>query len=159
MTHLLTFSCYGVRLPGDPRGSVDRTRANHRGGPIPPNMPLRDYAKSKQIDPPATLSPTEANLVLSALQEVCAHRGWCLRAVHVRTTHVHLVLDAATAPNIVMATIKAWATRRLREKGTQGARWSRGGNAARLPTETAIQNAIRYVSSQQGPPIALYVAE
>ncbi|MEQ1949704.1 MAG: hypothetical protein ABL995_21140, partial [Bryobacteraceae bacterium] len=159
LTYLLTFSCYGLWLPGDARGSVERKRGTHRGGAIPPSIQLRDYAKSALHNPAKPLTPTEAAVVLNVLQEVCLHRAWRLRAAHIRTTHVHVVLDAPADPHKAIALFKAWVTRRLNENGGASIRWSRGGNAARLSTDAAIQKAIRYVSTAQGTPMAVYVAE
>ena len=39
---------------------------------------------------PYHLDQTRRDAVLEAIQGVCAHRGWLLLAVHVRTSHVHL---------------------------------------------------------------------
>ena len=45
-----------------------------------------------------SLDETRRNTVLAAIQEVCAHRGWRLLAAHVRTTHVHTVVEAEVPP-------------------------------------------------------------
>ena len=49
--------------------------------------------------PPYGLDAMRRDAVLEAIQQVCAHRGWCLLAAHVRTTHVHTVVEAEALRN------------------------------------------------------------
>jgi len=51
--------------------------------------------------------------VLGALHEVCLHHGSSLWAAHVRTGHVHAVVDADMRPEKVMHAFKAYASRSL----------------------------------------------
>ena len=51
--------------------------------------------------------------VLEAMRHVCAHRGWGLLAAHVRTTHMHAVVEAEAPPERVMSGFKVYASRRL----------------------------------------------
>ena len=55
-----------------------------------------------------------------------------------------------------MADLKAYATRRLNQTHGSARRWSRGGNAARLSQDGAINEAIRYIAYGQGAPMAVY---
>jgi REP element-mobilizing transposase RayT len=48
--------------------------------------------------------------VLRAIQEVCAYRGWNLLAAHVRSNHVHTVVEAEDPPERVMGDFKAYAS-------------------------------------------------
>ena len=41
------------------------------------------------------------------------HRGWSLLAIHVRSSHVHAVVEAEVPPERVMSDFKAHASRRL----------------------------------------------
>ena len=134
MVYLLTFSCYGHRLPGDERGSVDRTRGEQRGGLIAPSKALLEHASRR-------------------------FRGWELLAAHVRTTHVHAVTDLPCEPGNALRDFKTYSSRALNR--TQGActRWSRGGSTRRLLTPEAIRAAIKYVADRQGSQMALFVAE
>src|ERR1035438_8833216 len=62
---------------------------------------------------PYHLDQIRRDAVLEAIQEVCVHRGWSLLAAHVRSNHVHTVVEAETPPERVMADFKAYASRRL----------------------------------------------
>ena len=58
--------------------------------------------------------------VLKSLTERCAQREWGLLAAHVRTNHVHAVLNAEPRPERVMNDLKSYASRRLNELGFDG---------------------------------------
>jgi REP element-mobilizing transposase RayT len=51
--------------------------------------------------------------VRNALREVCIYRGWNLWAAHVRTNHVHAVVEAHVRPEKVMNAFKSYASRGL----------------------------------------------
>ena len=53
-----------------------------------------------------------------AIVELCAQKGWRLVALHVRTTHLHIIVGADVAPELILQACKAYATRAL--KGIQG---------------------------------------
>ena len=52
--------------------------------------------------PPYYLDQTRRDAVLKVIQEVCGHRGWGLLAAHVRSNHVHAVVEAEIPPERVM---------------------------------------------------------
>ena len=58
--------------------------------------------------------------VLESVREVCSHRGWSLLAAHVRTTHVHIVVEAEIQPKKVMNDFKSYASRRLNSLAADG---------------------------------------
>jgi hypothetical protein len=82
--------------------------------------------------------------------------------VHVRTNHVHVVVDAPVAPEKVLNEFKAYASRRLNQIGLDNAdrrRWSRHGSTRYLWKREEVESAIGYVADRQGDPMALYVNE
>jgi len=91
------------------------------------------------------------------MRQHCAHRGWELLAVHVRTEHVHVVVASDVTPDVaperVMTELKAWATRRMVQGWLldEGRRtWSRHGSTLYLLTPESVQRACRYVIERQG---------
>jgi REP element-mobilizing transposase RayT len=117
LAYLLTFRSYGTWLPGDDRGSVDR-RAHHRGSPMqPPNAALEQAMRRRLRHPPVHFCAPRRATSEAAIRQHCAHRGWVLLAVHVRTEHVHVVVategTADMAPGRMMTELKAWARRRM----------------------------------------------
>jgi len=111
---------------------------------------------------PFLLNAPSRSVVLAAIREVCLHRGWLLLAAHVRTSHVHIVVDAETKPERVMNAFKSYASRRLNEFGADRPdrkRWARHGSTRWLNDQEDIAAAVRYVVDGQGEAMAVFVAE
>jgi REP element-mobilizing transposase RayT len=99
------------------------------------------------------------NIVLAAMREVCRYKDWRLLAAHVRSNHVHTVVDAEVSPELVMNAFKAYASRALniaypREKSR--IRWTRHGSTLHLWSQEKVDAAVRYVLEKQGEPMAWY---
>jgi REP element-mobilizing transposase RayT len=143
-------------MRGDEKGSVDRAREG-RGGPIEPSATLVNYGKRIMTNVEASLNLHESILVLNAIRETCAFRRWTLLAAHVRSAHVHLVVDGTIEASSAIRDFKSYASRALNGEGVRR-RWARGGNARMLRDSQAVRAAVRYVVDCQGPPMAAYVA-
>ena len=140
-TLFLTFTCYGQHQHGHPDGSWNRDSTSHA-----PHKGLERYEQKLMSEPAYALDPASRALVLAAIEETALRLGWNLIAVHVRTTHVHLVVEAERTPDRVLATCKAYATRALRHAGQNRERfWVR-----RLRTRVALDDVVRYVLDGQG---------
>lgn len=112
--------------------------------------------------PPYWLDRESRTAVLSALREHCVHRGWSLLAAHVRTNHVHAIVEADVRPEKVMNQFKSYASRelnRLDRDGPDRKRWARHGSTRWLWKDEDLQQALRYVVEEQGEPMALFIAE
>jgi REP element-mobilizing transposase RayT len=153
MIYLTTFSCYGRHLHGAESGSVDR-KHNVPGTPILERDSSRMSAERECMDqPPYDLDQLRRDAVLEAMQEVCAHRGWSLLAAHVRTSHVHAVVEAEIPPERIMGDFKVYASRRLNLMGVDDAhrrRWARHGSTRWLWEPRHVSAAIQYVFAEQG---------
>jgi hypothetical protein len=109
MRYFITFACYGSHLHGDECGSVDRHH-NLFGSRLAEASPARVAVKRQQMDQtPYWLDKDCRVLVLGVLREVCLHRNWTLWAAHVRTNHVHAVVEAEVRPEMVMNAFKSYA--------------------------------------------------
>lgn len=157
MTYLLTFSSYGQRLHGDPRGSVHREQ-NGYGTPIDRTSQRVVALEQRSLRaPPFSLRLDDRNEVLHAIQEVCAVRNWHLLAAHIRTTHGHLVVTGECAPETMLSTFKAYATRTLNTKDGQNLpRWTTHGSTRYLWTPKSIAAACNYVLFLQGNPLTVF---
>ena len=162
MRYFITFACYGAHLHGDESGSVDRHH-NVFGSPLAEASPERVALKREQMDQaPYLLDQTRRAGVLDALREVCVHRGWSLRAAHVRTNHVHAVVEAEVRPEKILHAFKSYASRNLNRLGIDKPdrkRWARHGSTRWLWKDRDVREAIRYVVEGQGEPMELYLAE
>ena len=131
MRYFITVACYGKHLHGDERGIVDRHR-NVPGRPFAEAGPQRRAAKVEQMDQLRyCLDQDRRATVLGALREVCLHRSWNLFAAHVRTNHVHVVVEGDVRPEMMMNAFKSYASRGLNRLGSDmpgRKRWARRGS-------------------------------
>jgi REP element-mobilizing transposase RayT len=102
---------------------------------------------------PVTFEARQRLVVHRTICEVCDVRQWTLLALNVRTNHVHVVLSGTSEPEAMMTTLKAWATRRLREAQLVpigDCLWSRHGSTKYLWNGSAVEAACAYVRDQSG---------
>ena len=110
---------------------------------------------------PYTLDEPRRRVVLRTIREVAHHRKWKLWAVHIRSNHVHVVITADCKPEKVMADLKAWASRRLREAFGElpdRDRWTQHGSTRYLNDDTSFHAAMTYVIDEQGDVMECYRA-
>ena len=157
--YLITFTCYGTHLHGDPAGSVDRQH-NIPGTPyLPPSEARRAARKSKMKEDPYVLDARRRPLVLESVKELCSRRRWDLKAVHVRSNHVHLVVSAEASPERILRDVKVQASRTLVESGLDVGsrrRWTLHGSTRYLWKPEHIGRAVHYVGREQGEPMAAW---
>lgn len=154
LAYLLTFRTYGTWLHGDERHSVTRHGGNIYGTPdLAPNQKLKLTMESELKQPSVLLDDFQREIVESAIKEVCSHRKYFLKAINVRTNHVHAVVSAQTKPERIVDTFKAYSTRKLRfEKQFKNNLqiWSRGRSRRYLWKPKHVALAINYVLFGQG---------
>jgi REP element-mobilizing transposase RayT len=159
MVYLITFACYGCHLHGSDSGSVDRQH-NVPGTPSLEVNPMRAAAEAACMDQaPYHLDQIRRDAVLEAIQEVCAHRGWSLLAAHVRSSHVHAVVEAEVPPERVMSDFKAYGSRRLNQMRLDEPnrkRWARHGSTRWLWKPQHVSAAIQYVVAEQGEAMSVF---
>jgi REP element-mobilizing transposase RayT len=107
---------------------------------------------------PYLLSEAARRSVLGSILEVCTIRGWNLLAAHIRTNHVHAVLEADAIPEKVLLDFKVNSSRALNRLEGKRMRSARHASTRHLWTKTEIDRAVSYVVSKQGQPMSLYEA-
>ncbi len=159
LAYLITFTCYGTRIHGSERGSVDREH-NAPGTPWLSADPKRLRAEEELMaQDPYVLDDTGRKVVLDAIRAVGTHRNWRLLAAHIRTTHVHAVVAAETHSQRIMVDFKAYASRALTRSGlgdSRTKRWSRHGSMRYLWTQDNVDDATSCVVAGQGRPMAVF---
>lgn len=152
----ITWTCYGTRLHGDEQGSVDRDH-NTFGTPLLAPSPERErLERSQMTHAPFVLDALRRPIVHDTIVKHIAYRGWTLHALHVRTTHVHVVVSARIEPETIMGQLKSWSSRRLREAGLalEDAKiWTPHGSTKYLWEGVGLAAAKRYVLEMQGAPL------
>ncbi len=152
-TYFITFTTYGTWLHGDDRGSFDPRHNQLNEAPLEPQRGLAAASEDRLVQASYLLDTPSRRVVDEAIRGVCAHHDWPIRALNVRTNHVHIVVDADQPPEKVMNAFKAWSTRRLREAGLVGDDrrvWTRHGSTRWVHGEHARERAVKYVLHEQG---------
>lgn len=125
MRYFITLTCYGGRLHGDESGSVDRHH-NLVGSRLLESNPQRAMVeRQRMLQNPYLLNQEERAVVLASLRGHCAHRGWTLLAAHVRSNHVHVIVEAEIRPERIMNEFKSYASRELTRLGKDGTKRKR----------------------------------
>jgi REP element-mobilizing transposase RayT len=154
LAYLITFRTYGTWLHGDERGSIRRNRKGEKETKfIPINIPLKEKMRDAMLAPAVLLDASQRLVVEAAIKEVCNLRTYGLHAANVRTNHVHAVIAAQCKPDRLADALKAYATRRLRERGLIGPGvqvWARGRSRRYLWKPRHVAAAVDYVLYGQG---------
>jgi REP element-mobilizing transposase RayT len=114
------------------------------------------------LQAPYLLDESRREVVLAAIQKHCAIRCWKLLAAHVRSNHVHVIVDAEIRPEKMMNEFKSYASRALNQFGvdrTDRKRWARHGSTRWLWKDEEVRRAVQYVIGEQGEAMAVFVCE
>ena len=98
------------------------------------------------------LGSAEREIVNAQVAETCEHRGWQLHAISCRSNHMHVVVGAAdTNPNKIRVDLKAWCTRRLKEKADPNREnwWAERGSIRWVFNEESLETVLLYVTEAQ----------
>jgi REP element-mobilizing transposase RayT len=156
ITAFISWTCYGHWLHGEATGSVDPDH-NVVATPFLPADPERwTQERERMTQPPYSMDAQRRRIVLTAIRDVCTHRGWILHAVHVRALHVHVIVSGAQTPERMMNDFKAYASRALNQTGLDTPdrkRWTRHGSTRYINDDVYLGTAINYVLNKQGTPM------
>ena len=154
LAYLITFRCYGTWLHGDDRGSIDRFHNHYKSPYLPPNEGWQKHNLQILECEPVTLNDVLRECVERAIRETCSLRNWLLRAINVRTNHVHAVVSMGmTPPERALNAFKANATRQLPQEGCwrqPHSPWADKGSKRFLWNDRSVERAIEYVVNGQG---------
>src|SRR5262249_27110966 len=106
MAYFISFRCYGTWLHGDERGSVDRSHNIYRAPMLPTDEQRQSEMRLRMRRDPVELTATRRAVVEEGVRENCDKRGRVLRAINVRTNHVHSVVTAGGKPEPIMSAFK-----------------------------------------------------
>lgn len=158
LAYFITFTTYGTWLHGDSRGSI--TVKDHSTKVVHPCAKLHQSVQSQLKHPTVVLDAIQRKIVLETICRHCILKNWNLLAAHVRTNHVHLLVQSNETAEKVMQDIKAWCTRRLRQSGMNIPKvWTRHGSTKYIFTHEKRLEKIHYVVFEQGEPMECYIDE
>jgi len=130
LAYLITFRIFGTWLHGDERLSVKRDGWNIYGTPrLESNERLEQWMAEEMKQAPFILTEKMREVVDRAIRSVSDRRGYLIKALNVRSNHAHVVVSHASKPERIADSLKAEATKMLREFGLVEQNmqiWSRG---------------------------------
>jgi REP element-mobilizing transposase RayT len=154
LAYLITFRSYGTWLHGDKRGSVDRFNNRFDAPYISPNKNWHRHNVQALKSVPVLMNAKQREAIEVAIRETCEKRGWFLRAINVRTNHVHTVVSIGSIkPEKALNAFKSNATRQLRENELwthKYSPWVDKGSKRHLWNERSVEQAVDYVINGQG---------
>jgi REP element-mobilizing transposase RayT len=146
-------------MHGADEGSVDRSH-NLYGAPLAKPNPRRRAAEFRLMSQPRyEMDEPRRHAVLEEFIHRCNRADWNLIAAHVRTNHVHIIVQAEDLPEFVMTQLKSAASRCLNERGFDDKtrkRWARHGSTRTMFNQDSVREAIRYVLDGQGEAMSTY---
>jgi hypothetical protein len=158
IAYFLTFTTYGTWLHGDPRKSI--VIRNHATEQIEGSDAFLRHGETHLKHAPFTMDADCRKIVLETICTHCALKKWTLFAVHVRSNHVHVVAASNVPPGKVLADLKAWCTRRLRQSGCDQMKfWTKHGSTLYIFNHVNLREKVRYTAFEQGEPMDYYISE
>lgn len=147
LAFFITWPTYGTWLPGDERGWVE-----YQHGWKLPNKNLENYCRACMTEKQCLLTNLEREIVLQQIIETCSYRKWRHFACDCRSNHAHVVIGAInTKPKKIRTDLKAWCTRRLRERSRKEQEnwWAERGCIRYVWDEESLSKVIQYVTEAQ----------
>lgn len=157
--YFITCRTYGTWLHGDERQSVDRKHNTFLSPKIKQNSGFYREMQGLCKEEAFVLNPEERKTVLQSIIDTCHHAQWHLYAAHVRTNHMHVIVKSEKAPEKIAISLKAFATRYLKEKHLGLKRnkfWSQGASTRYIYQSDFLFRAIQYTIEEQGKEMAFY---
>ncbi|MBN8596625.1 MAG: transposase [Planctomycetes bacterium] len=154
LAYFLTWACYGQRLHGDDRGSVDREHNLRGTAYLPPDARRVEAERKLMRSAPFALTSEMCRIADPALYAVADKEGWKILAANVRSTHVHVVVDCRSkvSPEDAMAAFKSMVTKDLGLAGLVGEDpdvWAEHGSTRWINHAAGLYGAIAYVNDWQ----------
>ena len=147
LAYFLTWTTYGTWLPGDERGWNRRGQVAN----LEPNKLFVEVNRSRMVEKEFLLTDADRETMANVIAKHCEIRSWVLRALSVRSNHVHVVVSVGEyAPETVRDQLKAWSSRRLKEAYPKRKRfWTEGASCRWINHDDDLEAAMIYVNELQ----------
>jgi REP element-mobilizing transposase RayT len=155
MHYHIIWTTYGTWLPGDERGWMRKKDPAVQ----PPDREREQACREKIQEDVVLLDEAQLQIVTATVAAHCRHRSWELLALAVKTNHVHVVVAAERAGDVVRDQLKAWCSRRLSDAaGLSGQttksggrrRWfTEGAYVRQIETDEYLSEVLAYVNNQK----------
>jgi len=156
LAYFITFTAYGTWLHGDSRKSI--LVENHATKLIEPQESFFRYEQQKLKHPVVMFDKKIRCIILETIMDRGQWKQWHLYAAHVRSNHVHIVVNSTDPIDKVMESLKARATRKLRQSGYNLSKvWTRHGSTKYIFTRAKLFEKIHYIIYEQGEMMNYYI--
>lgn len=144
----ITWTVYGTFLSGDARGWRHRNEGQMTSRPL-----LSRWHGERLKYPVLTLNSEMRCVAEKGIIEICKIREWSLKALSLRSNHVHVVVEVANyKPELVRDQLKAKSTldlRRAFDAWLDRPVWTAKGHIEFLHHKRQIELCVRYVEEAQ----------
>ena len=158
---LITWTCYGTWLPGDPRGHVSpvwdtsgfQPRENQPGTRYSPgDRATQQLARAAQKRETVWLNQAQARVAAEALIAASRERGWNILRASIMANHAHVVINNCPADgSAVRRVLKGVSQAKLSKFSGHPKRWwTAGGSDRSRRGEASVLATIEYVIDQKG---------
>jgi REP element-mobilizing transposase RayT len=157
--YFITFTCYGARLHGSHKGSVDRANNIYNTPYLEASEEKFDNCAKKMKSRAYLMDAPRRNIALDAITNTCVNEKWKLYAAHVRSNHIHIVVRSDELIVPVMSKIKRMISKQINihfPEDKECKKWTRHGSTRYMWDPVATQAAVHYIIHEQGKPMALY---
>ncbi|MCX7120327.1 MAG: transposase [Gammaproteobacteria bacterium] len=159
LAFILTCRTYASWVHGDARGSVDPKHNKFLTPRLKPNNNLKKIMQDNCTENMFLMNAPQRQTVLESIINTCKFAGWHLHAAHVRSNHLHVVLNTEKEIEKVSISLKAYATRYLKKEYPELQRerfWSSGSSTGYIFRSDYLLRAIEYTIEDQGKHMAFY---
>lgn len=159
LAYMITCRTYATWLHGDIRTSVDRNHNIFCTPRINENTSFNNAMRKQCSEDPFLLNASQRKIVLQSILKTCEYTQWHLYAAHVRSNHLHVILKALIPPEKIVVSMKAYATRDLKQSNPTLNRkyfWAKGGSTKYIFQSSDLFRTIQYTINEQGKEMAFY---
>jgi REP element-mobilizing transposase RayT len=155
LAYHITWGTYGIRLHGDPRGTVDRKHNDYKTKIVTTDRPRLEHEKARLKFAPVRFTREQRLFLETALPQICERGQWTFITCAVAPDHVHLIVKSEINPETIRRLAKRWSSEALFATfptTSIGTWWAEAGSIRWIGDDAYLQNATRYVQKQRITP-------
>ena len=156
LAYHITVGTYGMRLHGDPRGTVDRTN-NRPGDPIlGRDEDWQHEERSLLKFDPIVLAAPQRVFIEGIVPAICERGGWDYHIAAARLDHVHVELSSPNDGQIIRQLVKRWLSEELSTRWplpSGAVWWAECGSVKWVWEQCYFQNVYDYIRRQRTSPM------
>jgi REP element-mobilizing transposase RayT len=152
LAYHITFGTYGMRLHGDPRGTVHRSRNRPGDRIIGSQQDWQRLEERLMRFPVVPFDTIQRRFVEKVVPDICRRGDWEHHNAACGIDHVHVLLSASAEGAAVRKWLKRWLGQALSNRSplAEGCSWwAEGGSVKWVWTEDYFNRVFDYVQRQR----------